>query len=167
MTIKEAIKQLEKHDPDTPCAMVVWLPNDLECETEQFKLTDEEIAETLHYIQKSHDASVGINWSTLAQAAEHIVEKRDEHPTSTECTHTESMPELDAKMVTVTFHPQAWVNHFAVPVDPEGPTKWQVSKDNLRDFEPDSEESDELKNHSAAPQWVKDWTGPFFIDWEN
>lgn len=61
-----------------------------------------------------------------------------------------------------TFHPQAWVNDYAVPADAEGPTTWDVGSDGdgMRD---DTYESDNLRFHPNAPEWVRDWCGPFYI----
>ena len=68
-------------------------------------------------------------------------------------------------MVTVTFHPQAWVNDNAIEADPEGPTQWLVPESRVAGLEPDTYPSDELRYDDEAPQWVKDWSGPFYIDW--
>lgn len=63
----------------------------------------------------------------------------------------------------VRFHPQAWINDYAVAVDPEGETVFEVG-DLPADMKDDSYESDELHTHENAPQWVKDWHGPFYIE---
>ena len=63
----------------------------------------------------------------------------------------------------VTFHPQAWMNGYAVSVDAEGPTTWEVG--NLPPgIEDDSFDSDRLIWSENAPQWVRDWGGPFWIE---
>ncbi len=67
--------------------------------------------------------------------------------------------------VTVTFNPRAWVNDYATDVDPEGPTTFQVEAHELEDILPNSAASDALKNHDNAPQWIRDWSGPFYFDW--
>lgn len=66
-------------------------------------------------------------------------------------------------MAKAIFHPQAWVNDYAIDVDPEGKTEWNVEivPDDLED---NSYESDELRFHDNAPQWVKDWSGPFWVE---
>jgi len=69
-------------------------------------------------------------------------------------------------MKTVTFHPQAWVNDYAVPVDPEGATEFQVDDAELVGLKPDTFGSDNLQFHRNAPKWIQDWSGPFYIDWE-
>lgn len=72
---------------------------------------------------------------------------------------------------TATFYPQAWVNDYAVPVDPHGTTSWDVT-DLLLSMLPDQREkamvadqyeSDDLRYADNAPAWVKDWSGPFYV----
>jgi hypothetical protein len=76
-----------------------------------------------------------------------------------------------------TFTPQAWIKDYAVQVDPEGPTTWDCTKfvGELDPFTQDGinesigeeghwlDSFDLLKGDEAAPQWVKDWQGPFTI----
>ena len=65
-----------------------------------------------------------------------------------------------------TFRPQAWVNDNAIPVDgPELPATWQVECDLSRLPQPRSHETDALRQHPDAPQWVRDWQGPFEVDY--
>lgn len=68
-----------------------------------------------------------------------------------------------AVMTKVVFHPQAWVNDYAIAVDPEGPTEFEVGII-FGGIGDDTYESDELRFHENAPQWVKDWAGPFYIE---
>lgn len=74
--------------------------------------------------------------------------------------------------IIAKFHPQAWVNDYAVAVDPEGPTECDVTDrlvelyslgylDSIRD---DQYESDDLRFLDVTPQWWKDWDGPFYIE---
>lgn len=75
-----------------------------------------------------------------------------------------------------TFRPQAWINNYAVDVDPQGPTTWDVSAEHLqyliqtlgaKDFDlvfESSYESDLVREDPAAPEWVRNWTGPFWVD---
>lgn len=68
----------------------------------------------------------------------------------------------------VRFHPQAWQDDYAVPVDPEGETEYEVPIKDATDEEgkiyPDDDpRSDGLKDHENAPDWVKEWQGPFYI----
>lgn len=71
---------------------------------------------------------------------------------------------------TATFTPQAWQNDYAIEVDPEGPTTWDVTPEVEAILakgkpvpDPDTYESDDLRYAAAAPQWTADWTGPFYI----
>lgn len=68
-------------------------------------------------------------------------------------------------MARAIFHPQAWQNDYAVPVDPEGPTEFDVG-DVPDDMADNSNESDALSQHPNAPAWVKNWPGPFYIEIE-
>jgi len=78
----------------------------------------------------------------------------------------------DGSRIVATFVPQAWVNDFAVTVDPEGPTQFDVSEAvlalgreaalKLRD---DQYETDELREH--GPHWVRNWPGPFKVEVED
>lgn len=67
---------------------------------------------------------------------------------------------------TVTFVPQAWINDYAVAIDPMGETKFEVETALLRSIEPDSYDSDELKSHPNIPDWVINHYGPFYFTWE-
>lgn len=72
------------------------------------------------------------------------------------------------------FTPQAWINDYAVVVDPAGPTEWDVTEhlsamteeDAARAMEEDTWGSDDLRNAAGAPQWIKEWSGPFYISVE-
>ena len=82
-----------------------------------------------------------------------------------------------------TFHPQAWQNDYAIDVDPQGPTRWQITTDHLlsiidrhhRDVPDALKEtitadtycSDALRYDAAAPAWVHEWSGPFYISVED
>jgi hypothetical protein len=70
-----------------------------------------------------------------------------------------------------TFHPQAWQNNYAIPVDPKGPTSWLVTAEYAATLpdgweEPDQYESDALRYDPAAPTWVAGWDGPFWVEVE-
>ena len=69
-------------------------------------------------------------------------------------------------MAKVTFHPQAWSNEYAIDVDPEGPTEFEVPDAEVAGLEDDTYESDELRDHDNAPRWMADWSGPFYISIE-
>lgn len=80
------------------------------------------------------------------------------------------------------FTPEAWVNDYAVEVDPEGPQEWDCTEfaaqhedylARLAERESGVEslddgigivDNDDLFAHDpAAPQWVRDHHGPFTI----
>ena len=65
-----------------------------------------------------------------------------------------------------TFIPQAWVNNYAVNVDPAGPTTWDTDWFGTDLPAPRSDESDQLRDGADAPRWVKDWSGPFEVEYE-
>jgi len=80
-------------------------------------------------------------------------------------------------MISATFHPQAWQSDYAIDVDPEGETSWTVSpaflaelqaklKNPARLLEDSTDESDYLREDPAAPAWVRDWHGPFWVEVE-
>ncbi|MFJ2456353.1 hypothetical protein ACIOWK_32415 [Pseudomonas protegens] len=72
--------------------------------------------------------------------------------------------------VYATFHPQAWQNDNAVGVDP-GPTQLNVTPEVLAmdrgyvlAIRDNSLESDSFIHARLAPDWVRDWQGPFYIE---
>lgn len=69
-------------------------------------------------------------------------------------------------MAIVSFHPQAWCNDYAIDVDPGGPTEFEVPDAEVVGLQDDSYESDELREHEKAPQWMAEWSGPFYISIE-
>jgi hypothetical protein len=63
------------------------------------------------------------------------------------------------------FHPQAWINDYAVEVDPEGPVEWAMPwPDDAPIPKDDRYESDDLRTHENAPEWVRQWQGPFYVE---
>lgn len=66
-------------------------------------------------------------------------------------------------MAMAIFHPQAWVRDYAIEVDPEGDTAFEVG-DVPESVEDNTYESDELRFHPNAPEWVREWHGPFWIE---
>lgn len=72
------------------------------------------------------------------------------------------------------FIPQVWLNDYAIAVDPQGDTTWEVSPEYVKslmayygsEFERvymSSYQSDALKDDPAAPAWIREWSGPFEI----
>jgi hypothetical protein len=82
----------------------------------------------------------------------------------------------DTFTVSARFTPQAWVNDYAVGVDPEGPRVWNATAyarkhtayviamlaraDDTHDV---LDYDDVFRHDPAAPAWVRDWHGPFDI----
>lgn len=71
---------------------------------------------------------------------------------------------------TAIFTPQAWVNDQAIEVDPEGETTFDITPEveklkakGLPVPQADTNDSDDFQFAAAAPQWIKDWRGPFYI----
>lgn len=78
-----------------------------------------------------------------------------------------------------TFDPQAWMNDYALSVDPEGDTDWDCTEAvrefvgadgglmkpfRLMNYGDDYLDNDDiLKSDPAAPEWVREWSGPFTI----
>jgi hypothetical protein len=84
------------------------------------------------------------------------------------------------------FQPQAWIRDYAVDIDPEGETQWDVTpehlarlvgvamrhrfyplsfEDALREAtETSTDLSDELREDPAAPAWVRAHRGPFYCE---
>ena len=80
---------------------------------------------------------------------------------------------------TAHFRPEAWVNDNAVTVDAEGPTEWDCTAylrlpenaatlqevvEVLGDVDDEWQDDDDLLfSDPAAPEWVRNWKGPFTI----
>lgn len=65
--------------------------------------------------------------------------------------------------ISAHFRAERWVRDNAMEVDPEGPDEWRIVPD---DFYIRSADLDFLQESINAPQWVRDWTGPFTISIE-
>jgi hypothetical protein len=68
--------------------------------------------------------------------------------------------------IKCTFTPQAWVNDYAISVDPEGPTEWEMEFAGTELPDDNSYESDDLRDSPEAPDWVREWSGPFYVSVE-
>lgn len=73
--------------------------------------------------------------------------------------------------VMLRFRPEAWVNDYAMGVDPEQPEKWLVPLAQFletfpteEDFGAKHHERDDLRHEGDAPQWIRDWSGPFEVE---
>ena len=74
------------------------------------------------------------------------------------------------KQIIAEFIPQIWVNDYAIKADPLGETKFDVTaailemdKYTALDLVDDTYETDELRYSTNAPEWVQEWSGPFYI----
>jgi len=85
---------------------------------------------------------------------------------NTEIFLSKELTEANKLLVEVTFHPQVWINDYAYACDANGPVKFLVNKSDLTGLHPDSNESDNLRNHKNCPKWIEDWSGPFYFEWE-
>ena len=66
-----------------------------------------------------------------------------------------------------TFRPQSWGrgNKDALyEVEGNGPLEWTTTVEKLPEVH--SYESDDLIHAESAPQWCRDWPGPFEVDYE-
>lgn len=80
--------------------------------------------------------------------------------------------------VAVTFNPERWVDapgHLddgaakqLIPAEDRDPATFVVAWDDGTDEEgtvfPDkSYEANQLRSHTAAPEWVRNWEGPYYV----
>jgi hypothetical protein len=80
--------------------------------------------------------------------------------------------------IAVTFNPQKWVDapdHLdngaekqLIPAENRDPVTFAVAREDGTDEEgtvfPDkSYEANQLQSHPAAPEWVRDWEGPYYV----
>lgn len=81
------------------------------------------------------------------------------------------------------FQAQAWIDDYAINIDPLGEVEfgigtreeaiawWRGEDMDIRAsegaiFSPDQYESDNFRFHPAAPKWIQEWAGPFYITFE-
>lgn len=66
------------------------------------------------------------------------------------------------------FVPQAWINDYAVDVDPMGETDWELPEADALEALPEAQSTcadlDYLRDHDGAPDWVRNWNGPFRVE---
>ena len=68
---------------------------------------------------------------------------------------------------TARFIPQMWVNDYAVDVDPLSETNWEITEQSAAealDRERRGVDWDYLRDDPAAPEWVREWPGPFVVE---
>lgn len=73
--------------------------------------------------------------------------------------------------VSLRFRPQAWVNDYAISVDPEHPDTWDVPLAMLlerfsteQDWNDRDNDRDDMRFEGTAPRWIRDWPGPFEVE---
>ncbi|MEB3023366.1 MULTISPECIES: hypothetical protein [Mycolicibacter] len=71
-------------------------------------------------------------------------------------------------MWNVRFLPEAWINDYAVGVDPEGPDTFAITDEEavreLQGAASQRRDWDHLRDHASAPEWIRHWHGPFSIE---
>lgn len=75
--------------------------------------------------------------------------------------------------IRARFHPQAWAQGYAVNVDPQGESEFDVTdavvslgRDKALALKDDTFDTDTLKHVRNAPAWVHRWSGPFYVEVE-
>lgn len=63
-------------------------------------------------------------------------------------------------ILTAHIQPEAWSNDITGEVAPEGEAEWRLIP---ADLDIRSSDLDFLTRSANAPQWVRDWSGPFTI----
>lgn len=109
----------------------------------------------------------------IESAARQLTELAQSLQARVDAKCAEDAAKVCGPQIALRFHPQAWQNDYAIEVDPEGETEFQVPLSDI-DLGGNSElprddqyETDDLRHHSAAPKWIKDWSGPFYIEITN
>jgi hypothetical protein len=83
MNIARAIGSLKEHPLDMPCAMALWVPEDVQVAAEELGVTlsDGEVCLVLSRVDREQDASLGITWDTLRnEIRRYVRENRKESP---------------------------------------------------------------------------------------
>ncbi|MDF9748285.1 hypothetical protein [Natrinema salsiterrestre] len=80
--------------------------------------------------------------------------------------------------VTVTFHPQEWTDSSGqahdwdrkqlIPAEEREPVTFVVPREDGTDEDGDgypdeSYEANQLQAHADAPDWVREWDGPYYV----
>ncbi|MFB6072151.1 MAG: hypothetical protein ABEJ88_04195 [Halobacterium sp.] len=87
------------------------------------------------------------------------------------------MPVEEPDGVAVTFHPQEWVDSPGESHDwdrrqltdaDRDPVTFVVPRADATDgagrrYDDESYEANLLAGHDAAPEWVRDWDGPYYV----
>ncbi|PZR93462.1 MAG: hypothetical protein DI537_10070 [Stutzerimonas stutzeri] len=79
----------------------------------------------------------------------------------------------DGPRVVASFHPQAWVNDYAIDVDVDGEAEWDVTaeiiamgEEKALGIDDDSDDTDALTGSKHAPEFVRNWQGPYRVEVE-
>lgn len=80
----------------------------------------------------------------------------------------------EGRRIKATFIPQAWVNDYAIEVDAEGDTVFDVTylilamgKEKALLIKDGRDSSDDLLRAETTPAWIREWEGPFRVEVEN
>jgi predicted Fe-S protein YdhL (DUF1289 family) len=75
------------------------------------------------------------------------------------------------EQVTARFNPQVWINDNAIDADELGEADYDVTVEVLlmgaaaaRAMRDNSLESDDLQFAAMAPDWIRNWGGPFYVE---
>jgi len=79
MTVKEMLNILSRYKPETHCAHIIFMPDDIHtlAEENDVELTDEEVNNILDDADHRCDAGDGLNWDILRTHMEWEIEKRE------------------------------------------------------------------------------------------
>jgi hypothetical protein len=84
----------------------------------------------------------------------------------------------ESATVTVTFHPQEWVDspgeshdwdrRQLIPARERDPVSFRVPRADATDdgdepYPDESYEANLLADHPSAPEWICDWDGPYYV----
>jgi hypothetical protein len=75
---------------------------------------------------------------------------------------------MPQETVEVVFSPQEWAAGYAIAAQDRDTVTYEVPREDATDdngdlYEDDTYESDQLSDHENAPEWVQDWSGPFYV----
>ena len=78
-TVKTLMERLSQMDENTPIAVALWTPEDVEGHAEDNgeTLTDAEVATILDRMNRHHDCEYGITWDTLNNEMIDVINERE------------------------------------------------------------------------------------------
>lgn len=72
--------------------------------------------------------------------------------------------------IIAKFQPQVWIDDSVMNVEPQGVDEWDVTdhilslgKQNALSLMGDDYDTDELRDLPNAPEWIQQWSGPFYV----